>query len=349
MAPNTQRGFALPLTIFLISFVSLLIAASLLRVSSDRRFSEWTSTNANALALAQSGLQTYMDSRTAPPPDGDSTRLYLSGGYTDVVAQLVVHPADTTVGSTYIVRSTAYKVDPTLGPEPRARRTLAQFARWHSVHLNIRAAFTAANGLVRAAGGKVTVLGEDSCLTAPITGLRVPGGEAPPLLTADSVNGSPDSIVADAGQLVADSTHIDWAATIFGGLVPDFTYVTTFNQAYPIQLVSGNATFGEAGNSWLGTGLLVVTGDLEFRGTTSQWNGIVLVGGRVVFSAASNRVEGLLVSGLNEQLGIDVPNGVVGGNNVWVRYNSCDVHTAMTRLSGLVPIRGGWIDNWATY
>src|SRR5262245_5289666 len=124
-----RRGFALPMTLFLISIVTLMLTAAFAKVQSDRRVSESSGANVTALALAKAGLQQYMGTRpfnspgsaASPwrPPGGDSIRISLTGGYADVIARVVHKPADTLANWLYVIRSVGHVIEPTQGQDPQ--------------------------------------------------------------------------------------------------------------------------------------------------------------------------------------------------------------------------------------
>jgi hypothetical protein len=148
---------------------------------------------------------------------------------------------------------------------------------------------------------------------------------------------------------MANATNIDWAATINGGLVPDYDSVRTWDPSYPVMLVRGNATLGSSGSSTYGWGLLIVTGDLTTLGDLTQWYGVVLVGGRIFFNADEQYFDGMVVSGLNAQLGQWVAAGKIGGDYIDIDYDSYYWRMAMQPLAGFAPIANTYMDNWATY
>src|SRR5579864_9402045 len=114
---SDQDGFALPLAIFFMAILTLLLTAAFAKVQGDRRVADSSGAAVSALAVAQSGLQTYIGSRTGRPVDGDSVRVNAVGGYADVVAQLADKVVDTTTNELYVVRSTGHMIDPTQGAD----------------------------------------------------------------------------------------------------------------------------------------------------------------------------------------------------------------------------------------
>jgi hypothetical protein len=252
---------------------------------------------------------------------------------------------------TYVVRSTGFLIEPTAGADPQARHTIAQFANWQRGTIVMAAAFTAANGIAGGATGTGEFQGVDiaspGCQSADITAIRVSGADPiPPHTTTGSL---PNIVSNGSPQNVADSTFIDWASTIGGGIVPDYTTIQTWDASYPVMLITGDATLNVA-DTWC-YGTLIVTGNLTFTGTRLQWDGVVLVGGRIIFNNTDARFDGLVVTGLNYQTGIggSAPQGTLGVGNVDIDFHSDNVRRAMQGFAGFVPIANAWADNWATY
>jgi hypothetical protein len=346
-----EAGFALPIAIFIVTLVTIMLAAIFVRVEADRRIAESSGSSVDALAIAHSGLQRYFahyDSLGTRPPDGDSLRLNVSGGYADVIARFVQRPADTSANQTYIVRSTGRVIEPTQGADPQAVRTVAQFAQWQTGTIDVLASFTAANRF-DAPGppgteGTLDIRGVDQCgLMAPAAGVRVPD---PPPWYPPGVTGSPAWEDWGTAVGVATQTDIDWAAVTGGDFVPDYTSLVNLD-TWSSYLITGDAILNTAS----GSGLLVVTGNLEFGGAGSAWRGVILVGGEIDFDGTLNDIRGAMVSGLNYLTGPVPPGGVWGPNGTLTRiwYQSCFVDSALTAISGFAPIPNAWVDNWATY
>jgi hypothetical protein len=336
-----------------------MLTAGLTRAATDLQIAVASQAVDEAAVVARSGLATYLGtvttdacSRAVRPADGDSVRINVLGGYADIIARVVRRPTDTDANWLYLVRSSGHVIWPQMGATPVAHRTVAQFAEWQSGRLALPAAFTAVNGLDRAAGGSGQLHGADEhgtsgCQTTARGQLRV-AGTVPDLIdydltgTAALGGGIPADIVTDA--------HIDWAAVLTPGrIVPDFTSPQPDDGTYPVQLVTGNATLGSAGATTYGRGLLIVSGDLTIVGSFVQWYGVVLVGGVIRFDAADQRFDGLVASGLNAQLGMPTSAGVIGGDYTDIDYNSMYVYLAMRPLTGFAPIANAYIEHWATY
>jgi len=359
MRYHREDGIALPTTILVITLVTIMISALFVRVQTDRRIGESGGHNVDALALAQGGLETYLGTvnfdacdRPSRPPDGDSVRINLIGGYADVVAHVVRRPADTLGTWMYVVRSTGKVIVPALGAEPQAQRTVARFAQWQSSSITPPAAFTAANGLFRTSGGSIELRGVDQaavgCTEPTVYALRVPAGTQPSPRADFVLNGiSPYVLQSGTSLEVANETGIDWAAVVGGGIVPDTNEIVLWDMDYPVMLVNGDATLNT--NNSQGFGTLIVTGDLEIVGNWLYWYGIVLVGGEIEFSATEQLFDGFVVSGLNAQLGAAVSMGQIGTVTTDFDYDSQYVRKALKALAGFAPVSNAWIDNWATY
>ena len=355
-----QCGFALPLTILVITVMTMLIASANVRARADRIIAESNGSTVGAFAVAQSGLHRYFayyDSLKVRPVDGDSLRINVPSGYADVVAHKVQSPSDTMQYEVYVVRSTGFLIEPIRGSDPAAQRTVAQFAQWHSAAIRtsggVIGAFTAANGLDVDLLGGVYVNGfdYDSCLPAAAA---VPGILATAASTADPaefdlLTGSPAMSKTGGGSSVASNTGIDWPSIANGQFVAEYDAFQPGDLSYPTMLISGDLSI----NDGFGTGLLMVTGDLTLTGSVFNFKGVLLVGGTLRDNTSfSTQVLGVVVTGLNEQLGNSPPVGQLGGVDAkltYVRYASCEIRKALNAFVGFEPISNAWIDNWAMY
>ena len=356
---HSEHGFALPLTLFVVALVTIILSGALVQVEVDRRVAESAADEVDVVAIAQSGLQTYLATtnldgcyRARRPANGDSVRINLTGGYADVVAHVAQRPlVDTLAPWRYAVRATGRVIEPTMGADPRAARTVAQYADWSSGWMDGLGAFVAANGVVRnPSTGTGELRGGDLALScrAAVARLRVAG--AVPDLSYYNVDGN-SPVGGYTSVNLANATNIDWAKTIGGGLVPDYNYVRTWDFSYPppTMLVQGNATLGSAGGYDYGWGLLIVTGNLRVLGDYVQWWGVVLVGGKIDFDANSQLFDGMVVSGLNAQLGQAVPQGTIGGDYLDIDYDSSYLRLALHSLAGFGAVSNTWVENWASY
>lgn len=350
-AVSNERGFALPLTVLVVTVMTMLIASAHVRARADRVIAESSGATVDAFSVAQSGLNRYFayyDSAKVRPPDSDSLRINVTGGFADVLAHKILSPTDTMETELYIIRSTGTLIEPTRGSDPQAERTVAQFAQWQSASMSVSGAYTAANGISVDASGVLRIRGFDQCASpAPaVTGIRTTATS--PIIPGDFdvLTGSPAFNNVGGGVTIANGTLIDWPSIVGGQFDADYDSFRAWDASYPTMVINGDVSVTDGG----GYGLLIVTGDLTLDGFFFSWRGVVLVGGRIVTNTMFTTVRGTTVTGLNEQLGMNPPAGVVGGG--WFQdylYYECEVRSALDALVGFVPIQNAWIDNWAAY
>jgi hypothetical protein len=153
---------------------------------------------------------------------------------------------------------------------------------------------------------------------------------------------------SSAGLAVASQTEIDWVTVTGPDFVPDFAAFQNGDMSRPIQRVSGSLTLN---GSFQGSGILVVPGDLVLTGSDFYFEGIILVGGRIEFYAASIVVQGLVYSGMNELTGGNPNRTEVGDSNtnLYIAYHSCFVTQALAAFTGLAPVANAWQDAWTAY
>ncbi len=343
---QTEKGFALPITIFLVALLTVMLAAAFTRASVDRRLADSSQATVHALELAQSGLQGFFgDTFTVAPTSGDSIRYNLAGGYAWVTPTLIRNPADSNLNRTYIVRSTGYLIEPTLGATPQAQRTVAQYAEWQEGELDtLIAGLLTLNGIrLDDPGSWAYITGTDACSTAPaVAGLRTPAGSLTG--TRGSVGGTPPLDESGVASVIADSTKLNWPKLRSGNWNPDYTSFQPADASYPTQYINGDFTLT---NSY-GTGLLVVTGRFSTAGAWAQWNGIVLVGKDLHLDADFNYLFGTVVTGLDVQLGLS-PVKTRNEKTSYIYHCSTYINNALAQFHGFVPITKAWVDNWATY
>jgi len=357
---RNERGFALPLTILVITVMTMLIASANVRARADRVIAESSGATVTAFAVAQSGLHRYLAYRTDSigerPADGDSLRINVPSGFADVRAYKVPSPTDTLEPELYVIRSTGFLIEPTRGSDPQAQRTVALLAQWQSAAMKVSGgvigAFTAANGITVDTSGRLNVRGDEfgQCPSpAPaVPGVRVPVDTVLAPGDFDFLAGSPPALhTQGTGLSVANNTEIDWPSIVGGQFDAEYDSFRAWDATYPTILINGDLTVDNGG----GYGLLIVTGNLTLNGFFFSWGGVVLVGGQLIINTMFTTVRGVTVTGLNEQLGMSPPMGQLGGG--WVQnflYYECEVQrTLKAAFSGFAPIQNAWIDNWAMY
>lgn len=342
-----ENGIALPVTIFVITVLTITLAAAFARVDADRAVAVGSGDVVSAATVAQSGLQAYFGTTNTRPPDGDSVRFYpptVSGGYADVVAHVVKKPLDPLAPWIYVVRSTGYVIVPELGATHQAVRTMAQFAQWQTGLIRQFAAFTAANALDDRDPNAITIDGNDLC------GDSAAAWSVRTRSSSDMNQGTylpSAAIESDDDDWVADTAGVAWNLIVNGAFVPDYSSLVTGETLYKSHVIQGNATLN---NAW-GTGLLAVTGDLTTTGVLAKWEGIVLVGGEIFFNADSTVFLGMVISGLDadSSVGGSAPNARIGLEPVYIRYDSCRVGQTIAGWTGFAPVRNAWVDTWPSY
>jgi len=264
----------------------------------------------------------------------------------NVVVLVLQNPADQTENEYFVIRSTGYVIDPNQGATPIAERTVAQMALWQVGRISRIAAFVAANGITTPTGGAdIDVDGENEpvCSAPGIAGLRLPTQTAP----GGQYDGNPPIWIGETADSVANETGINWQLITDGQFSYDYTDLSSMTDSSSYY-IDGDLTLTADG-----TGLLIVTGDLTTGTGFRRWDGIILVGGQIIFAVDHTDFYGIVATGLNEQIATMPP---VAGNtmnqNTWqyhFDYHSCNVDKALKTRTGLIPINNTWIDNWATY
>ncbi len=353
---RNRDGFAIPAAVLVIAILSVSIAAGFTLVIGERRGVEDQKAQISAFVLAEQGLETFLIKRdslgfTSIPPalKEGPVRIYFKGGYADVQSDRIRAPVGSLAGL-WVVRSKGTQTQGALNGTPAGVRTVAQYAVWQPMNIDVEAGWTALTGIQKN-GASGSFLGVDACAdSAAVAGVAVPvvpGFNRPQ--TADSTE--------YLGQTVNDAARqveVDWAG-ILAGTAMTFNYVvppqalptswadTTF---YPSIFIAQNVVSAQSLNN--GRGLLVVTGNLDTgNGSNFNWKGIVLVGGDLTGNG-NNNVQGAIISALNAKLGQTVPINTVNGTKTY-QYNSCEVAKALRGLGALIPLENTWVDNWVEY
>ncbi len=356
-----ERGYALPVTLLLIAILTLMLGSSFSRVATENQIAGSSKSTVDALFVAQAGMQKYLGqdfTSVNRPLSGDSVRLEMQGGYAWIVPEVLQTPADTMDNFRYIIRSTGYATDPSQGSTPLAIHTVAQFADWQTPWLSAPpAALIAANGVEAIAGnGPIRINGTDPlpCVTIPaIAGVWVPAD--PMYLDVAAATVIPDPPTQSGTPLsVAGLTGIEWNSVVSGAYQARYNSLQDGDDTYPSQLVDDDYAIGSGGSSLSGTGILIVTGDLTISGLFWQFQGIILVGGRMsITTTQGGRIEGAVITGLNHLLAGPPPDrtqlDAPSSGEMRLQFSSCYIQQALGSERGFVPIENTWIDNWATF
>jgi hypothetical protein len=357
MPRDSERGFALPMTMLLIAVLAVLLAAGFAAVSGERRVNANDEAALDAFTLAQTGLELFIAKRdsfgflSSPPAVSESTRVTLTGGYADVVLyQMRVDTVAQRYG--YVIRSHGVITAKRLRGIPQAERTIAEYATWQTGTMGVLSSWTSLTGLHKNGASSMGTGGVDACGKAPTV-----AGVAVPQNPGYTQNGSglapqgnpPVKNIAATPAASADSVKIDWAGITSGtALQPDITIPSgswpafTNPNYWPVIYVNGD--FSLPGD---GQGTLIVTGSLTMSGNVT-WHGVLLVGNNLT-SNGNNGVDGATITGLNIKLGQSLVQGDVGNGTKHFNYNSCNVAKAMGKWSQLVGFTNAWVDNWPTY
>ena len=354
-ARTERRGFAIPTAILVSMMLVVMLTASFTLVATERRVSDNARAQTDAEAIAEGGIEHYMVERTTMgfsgvPGSSESTRVILAHGYADVVstkvrAQNGLRP-DTYIIRAHGVRTSGGRVANAIVAE----RTVAEFAWWQRGSVGAHAAWTSLSGLHKN-GGAGTIDGHDMCGAAPdASGVSVPTAPGYVQTGGASVPAGVPPISDLGSQTQAnDAVKVDWDGIVnHGSITPDVaipanTWPSFASPTYwPVIIVTGDLAMPTSGR-----GLLIVTGDVTMNGAET-WDGVVLVGSHLI-SNGNNTVTGMVITGLNEKLGISVLPNDIGNGTKTFRYNSCSIASALQQYGRLEPYGNAWLDDWKTY
>lgn len=357
-----RRGVSLPLVILMMALLALAVTAGFGRVSEERRIVGDQQAQLDALAVAQSGLERYVALMDSQPVPNDSVAIPIGPRDTAHVVLIEVRPENGTTSGLYVIRSrgVSHGAPRFSANTPPAQRTVAQYATWQGVSMDVKAAWVAIAGL-RSESGDGTLNGNDACAVGSVAGVAVPvtaqsgqgGFSAPP------VPNPPIRWLGANPTDARDSVNIDWNSIVHGTVLqPDYTLTSESGwplyspTLWPVIRVEGDATLdgGEAGQ-----GLIVVTGNLTITpGFT--WDGVIVVGDVLTVSGTGPRVRGAMVSGLNWKAGAPPLGAAVSdsrsggpsapGGDIDLQYDSCKVKSALARFGHLTLIDNAWTDSW---
>lgn len=370
-APGIARsrdGFALPMAILIIAFLTVTISAAYSATSAELGTNLAQKGESRAFMLAQAGLENFMARRNEvgfcancgfpPTTTYESTTVSLPGGYAQVVAQRV-RTGSLARPALYLLRSRGVDTVTRVGgssTSANGERTVAQLVYWNVNQVNVLSGWTSLSGLDKN-GSAGTISGIDSCgQRGMVAGIAVPNGDY-----SNSGNftpqGNPPIQYLGSQQQANSAAKIDWAGIVNGNRIqPDFTFTSQAQATagWPVAQFASNPNFFPAirvnGDFALpstgGRGTLIVTGNLTVSGS-NQWAGIMLVGGTMT-SNGNGAVQGATITGLNELLGITVGLAVANGTKTF-QYNSCDVAKAAAGLASYSVYPNAWMDNFVTY
>lgn len=330
---HARRGFALPMAILVIAFLTITIAAAYSATTAEQMTYTAQRGESRAYMIAQAGLESFMARRNEVNPDGtpwcsncgfppsvevESTKVKLKAGIAYVTARRIRVATDKRP-AIYLLRSrgvdtTARAISGsaigTSGANLKnqyAERTVAQLVYWNVNQVQVLSGWTSASGLDKS-GSSGTISGVDNCgkkatvagIAIPTDGLSVSGNFTP--------TGDPPIQELGTQAETNASIKIDWNGILTTDRIqPDFTFANqseadngwpNFSSPtyYPVIRVNGDFDMPDAG----GHGTLIVMGNLTISGN-NLWQGIILVGGKMT-SDGDNTMMGATMSGLNAML-----------------------------------------------
>ena len=327
---RARKGFALPMAILIIAFLTVTLAAAYAATSAERMTNEAQRTESKAYMIAQAGLESFMARRNEngfckvcgipPATTFESTTVKLKAGNAYVSARQI-RSGDLTKPAIYLLMSRGVDTS-SLSIKGRskltdstqwAERTVAQLVYWNVNQVNVLSGWTATNGLNKL-GSSGTISGVDNNLGttagcpahhADVAGVAIPSGDY-------TVNGKftpvGDPPIKELGTQAETNAavKIDWSGIVNGNRIqPDFFFpsgaaatsgwpnASMTGNNYPVIRVNGDFTLPSSG----GQGTLIVMGNLTISGN-NMWRGILLVGGQMT-SNGDGTMMGATMSGLN--------------------------------------------------
>ena len=324
--PRERRGFALPMAILIIAFLTVTIAAAYTATSSELATTSAQRGESKSYMVAQAGLENFMARRNenqfcplcnnsganAPPAVVyESTTVAMPGGYAQVVAQRLRVATDKRP-AIYLLR--ARGVDTTSigitgsSSSVKAERTVAQLVYWNVNQVNVLSGWTSTSGLDKQ-GSSGTISGVDACgRKAAVAGIAVPDGDYgvngnftpagnPPVQYLGSQDQANAAVKVDWNGIVnGNSIQADYVYSSAGAANSAWSSIDFGNPAFPkYPVIRVNDNFELPSNG--GRGTLIVMGNLTMSGN-NLWKGILLVGGQMT-SNGDGTVAGATMSGLN--------------------------------------------------
>ena len=321
-----RRGFALPMAILIIAFLTVTIAAAYTATSSELTTNLAQRGESKSYMVAQAGLENFMARRnepgfcalcnqvggTAPPAVYyESTTVALPTGKAYVVAQRIRVASDKRP-AIYLLRSrgidTASRALTGSSIGSLAERTVAQLVYWNVNQVNVLSGWTSTSGLDKK-GSSGTISGVDACGKKPaVAGIAVPDGDYgvngnftpagnPPVQYLGTQDQANDAVKVDWNGIVNENRiSADYTFNSAGAATSGWSSINWGSGAslnYPVIRVNDNFTLPSQG----GQGTLIVMGDLTMSGN-NLWKGILLVGGQMT-SNGNGTVTGATMSGLN--------------------------------------------------
>lgn len=338
-ARRARNGFALPMAILVIAFLTITLAAAYAATTAEQMTNNSQRGESRAYMIAQAGLESFMARRNEPgfckvcgfPPTTvfESTYVNLGQGVAYVTARRVRVATDKRP-AIYLLRSrgidnsakaisgSAIGADGSNLANQYPERTVAQLVYWNVNQVQVLSSWTSVNGLDKT-GSSGTISGVDNCgKKATVAGVAVPTDDYSANGNFTPTGDPPIQFLGTQAQTNA-SIKIDWNGILNTDRIqPDYTFTSgddalanwpDFSDPnyYPVIRVNGDLTLSTYG----GRGTLIVMGNLTINGN-NLWKGIVMVGGTMT-SNGNNTMLGATMSGLNEIL---TPEQLAAANSI---------------------------------
>jgi hypothetical protein len=362
-----RSGFALPMSILVIGFLTATVMAAFARTGAEIRTVDNQQAQQHAFALANAGLENFMSGNRFGRNRPD-TFVVANVGHAVVRVDTVRRATLSGDTSMYLVHSRAVLGGSGAG-RPRATRVVAQFAERPPTKIQVLSSWTSLSGLIKN-GSSGVITGHDACAgsSTVLPGVALPDGGYTQQGSGNVVAGNPPVEEMGTQTEMASQINIDWNGIrdpISPTITPDIVVCKPGTYGYdaargPCGSFPTASTFTNNPNYWPvivingssslpanGRGFLIVTGDLTFGGG-DKWDGIVMVGGKIVDNGSGN-IAGAVISGLNVLLGETVGESSVANGTKDYYYDSCKVASAAAGAGRLYPIQNAWSDTWLTW
>jgi hypothetical protein len=379
---NDRRGVTLVTSLLLVLLISVAVIAGFMRTSADRRATLDASGAVDAYAAAQNGIDRFITQTPSQPTVFPTTASYTVPGGTANVRIERVRQETSVLPAMYLLTSTGTSTGNRYDPRTaRAARTVGQLLQWSKATLVGAAALTTLNGIEQA-GNPATYDGRNGCFPADPT-KWAPGLQ---MLDADDftksgsskkdpeIFGTQTGAITEMGTLeqALDALGFDWNTVVssVGGMpnvysVPQaqfgskdfggYNFPDTSVTPWPIILIDNKnypsaASPGSYAANKPGHGILIVTGDFETSGNAFGWDGLVLVGGRLIVNGNSTWT-GSVYAGLNNNDPLNpsvvTDNSILGTKTF--KFNSCTISKALSGFSGWMKLPNTRVDNIPNY
>jgi hypothetical protein len=345
MLRSDRDGFALPMSILLIGFLTAGVMAAFSRTDSEGQTVRNAVNQVDAYTLAEAGLNRAIANRSTGP----ATATYDFPGGSAIVDIHMVRPmVSIDVPAIYLIRSEGRPISGAM--ESQGRHIVSTFAVWEPGSMNVRSAWSTLSGM-HYNGDAGVIDGNDNCgVMPPLPGVVVPSGSYTYTSHLKQPAGDPPVDESHSQEQLNEYIGVDWNAIVNDGAItpsviippdawPNFTDPDHWPVIYVKNGADGNFTIPGDGR-----GTLIVEGNLMIDGDT-QWRGVIMAGGNLVANG-NNNVLGATITSLNVQLGLEVDAIEVLNGQKTYAYDSCNVAMAMQHFATMRPLGNAWSDVW---